>query len=417
MELLQVVPTQATIPLAELVAWMRPQSQTAAEPPFGRTVVAFCDSLSRALLLHPEARRYPEIQAVGFYMRLAALSELEREFAALHTPDSLLVPHGTVFHIPPSNVDTIFLYSWLLSVVVGNRNLIRLSSRTTPQVELICHLYTDALREHPSLASNTKMIRYGHETEITRVLSQACDVRVVWGGDHTVNAVRQAPLAPGGRELTFPDRFAIAVLRAETVLDLDGAKMSRLAADFFNDTYWFDQSACSSPRIVVWVGGQETCRAASARLRDALGCVVRERKYVLPVGLALEKLTFAYRCAIDLFATTFTASDATLMSLSLADLRDLPREHCGGGLFFEGATPSLMDLVPAIRRKDQTLTHFGFSHEDLFSLARALNGRGIDRMVPIGQALNFHRYWDGYDLLQHLTRRIHVRSQGAEPLP
>jgi hypothetical protein len=416
-ELLQVVPTEAAIPLAEVVAWMRPESQTAAEPPFGRAVLAFCDSLSRVLLRHPEASRYPEILAVGFCMRRAALSELEREFAAVHTPDTLLVPHGMVFHIPPSNVDTIFLYSWLLSVVAGNRNLIRLSSRTTPQVELLCRLYTDVLREHPTLAGNTRMIRYGHEMEITHALSQACDVRVVWGGDDTVNAVREAPLAPGGRELTFPDRFAMAALRAETVLDLDDAKMSSLAADFFNDTYWFDQAACSSPRIVVWVGGPEPCRAASARLRDALGCVVREKKYVLPAGLALEKLTFACRSAIDLAVTAFTASDATLMSLSLADLRDLPREHCGGGLFFEGATSSLMDLVPAVRRKDQTLTHFGFSREDLFALARALNGRGIDRMVPIGQALNFHRYWDGYDLLQQLTRRIHIRGQAAGPLP
>ncbi|MFC6804089.1 acyl-CoA reductase [Deinococcus caeni] len=39
------------------------------------------------------------------------------------------MPRGLVFHVPPANVDTIFIYSWLMSVLAGNRNVIRLSSR------------------------------------------------------------------------------------------------------------------------------------------------------------------------------------------------------------------------------------------------------------------------------------------------
>ena len=63
-----------------------------------------------------------------------------------------------------------------------------------------------------------------------------------------------------------------------------------------------------------------------------------------------------------------------------------------------------------IKRKDQTLSHFGFDHEEVRALARALNGRGIDRIVPIGRALQFHRYWDGYDLLRSFTRTVYVES-------
>jgi hypothetical protein len=39
---------------------------------------------------------------------------------------------------------------------------------------------------------------------------------------------------------------------------------------------------------------------------------------------------------------------------------------------------------------------------------RAANGRGVDRIVPFGEALTFGRFWDGYDLLAELTRRVHA---------
>ena len=34
---------------------------------------------------------------------------------------------------------------------------------------------------------------------------------------------------------------------------------------------------------------------------------------------------------------------------------------------------------------------------------------GIDRIVPIGQALNIGVIWDGYDLIRKLSRIIEVR--------
>ena len=48
----------------------------------------------------------------------------------------------------------------------------------------------------------------------------------------------------------------------------------------------------------------------------------------------------------------------------------------------------------------------------------ALYGRGIDRIVPFGQALSFGTLWDGFDLLAELTRTIHIgpQAQPAAPL-
>ena len=41
-----------------------------------------------------------------------------------------MFPRGLVFHVPPANVDTIFVYSWALSALAGNPNVVRISSRS-----------------------------------------------------------------------------------------------------------------------------------------------------------------------------------------------------------------------------------------------------------------------------------------------
>jgi hypothetical protein len=74
---------------------------------------------------------------------------------------------------------------------------------------------------------------------------------------------------------------------------------------------------------------------------------------------------------------------------------------------------SLLELVPHIERADQTLAVAGLDQVDLRAFVDALVGRGIDRIVPIGQALQFDRMWDGYDLLQEFTRRVVVTAQNA----
>src|SRR5690606_19668888 len=110
-----------------------------------------------------------------------------REFAALESETLLRAPRGLVFHVPPGNVDTMFVYSWLLGLLCGNRNVIRLSRNRDEPVEILCRVAGAALSEAaPALRAGNAVISYGHEAEINAALSAACDTRVVWGGDATV---------------------------------------------------------------------------------------------------------------------------------------------------------------------------------------------------------------------------------------
>jgi hypothetical protein len=75
-------------------------------------------------------------------------------------------------------------------------------------------------------------------------------------------------------------------------------------------------------------------------------------------------------------------------------------------LLFQYRIAELEELRPFVSRRDQTMTYFGFDIRELETLASRLNG--LDRIVPVGQALNFSRFWDGYDLFQELTRHVCV---------
>ncbi len=409
MTVAQIVPKQESIELEVLLKRLSdPQGRAT---PFSDGILDFCARFSTALFRDGEARRYPELQALAFWMRKSELTRMKAEFEALQSETALLMPRGLVFHVPPSNVDTIFIYSWILSVVTGNTNVIRLSERAADASSVICRIFNSVAAESdPAVAQNTAMLRYGREREITAAISAVADVRVIWGGDATVNTIRAIPLPPHGQELTFPDRYALAVVKAGVYLEMNETERQALAGRFYNDTFWFDQMACSSPRVVIWTGDKKDCERASGYFYGELEQEVARKQYALATGPKLNKLTFAYRAILDQPVIQFLQAGPECAVLTLEQVSSLNREHCGGGLLFQAYAKDMHEVVPLIVRRDQTLTHFGFDGGELRQLAILLNGRGIDRMVPMGQALNFSRFWDGYDLLREFTRTVYIQA-------
>jgi hypothetical protein len=415
MEVEILVPELRSAPLAEVV------SRLAAAPPplvpFSDPILDFCAGFSQAIFRDREASRYPELAALAFWMRRAELVRLRGEFEKMARSDTVAVPRGLVFHIPPANVDTIFVYSWLLAALAGNRNAIRMSSRRAPQSDILLRLWREALAAAaPEMAQSTVVLSYGHSDEATRALSLACDVRVIWGGDRTVDTIRAAPLAPHARELTFPDRASLAAIHAGRYCELDEAGRAKLAGRFFNDAYWFDQMACSSPRLVVWVGDAETVARAADAFWDALAACIRRNRFESPAAVHMRKLVFSCQAIVDLPVSDYRRDpEATVLRLESPAFE--PREHSGGGLFFTARVDGLKDLVPVLKRHHQTLTHFGFDLPELRDLAARFGGRAVDRMVPVGQALQFGRFWDGYDLLHEFCRFTYCESQAGEMAP
>ena len=385
---------------------------TKALMPFDDAVMNVAAALSRRLATDSEARTFPALQALAFWMRRAELVRLRDAFHQLEDAGRVLVPRGVVFHVPPANVDTLFVYSWLLAVLAGNRNIVRLSTRMSRQGSLLCRMLNEELQEQSDgfLAQNTVMLSYGHEADVSAALSAVCDVRVIWGGDATVNAMRKIALPPHAVEMTFPDRYSWAAIDCEAFLALDGAAREALADKFYNDTFWFDQLGCSSPRTIVWVGTATVGATAGRIFGDAVSSRIKARGYRVDVGSSLAKRTFAYRAVLDQPVSTVEWVSNELAVASLDQGAPMERDHPGGGFLFQRVVQHLDELAPLLSARDQTLAYFGFPVQELRALAVGLGARSFDRIVPIGEALRFDRYWDGYDLLAQFTRQVTVGS-------
>lgn len=378
-----------------------------AGSPFSPERLALAEDLSQSLLAHPQARTVPELVALAFFLRRSALQRLQQEFQALHTPETLLVPRGLAFHIPPTNVDTIAVYAWALSMLVGNHDLVRLSSRSSPLGELLLAVLLPVLDRAPAgLRSSLAFVRYGHEEQLTATFSAGCDLRIVWGSDETVRSVRAAPVPPSATELVFFDRWSFCLLSTAAWRALDPPGRQRLAEGLFNDAWPFGQQGCASPRMLVWVG--EGALACGQELGRALVEVLDARGWQPDASQVSATTAFAWACALDLPVQEIQHLHPGLWLIGLGPVEQLPRSHPGGGLLFQLRLNRLQELLPLVQRKDQTMTCFGFDSDELRGLAAGLGSRCPDRIVPVGQALSFHRYWDGHDLLAALSRRVHL---------
>nr|WP_203822843.1 acyl-CoA reductase [Actinoplanes ferrugineus] len=363
-------------------------------------VLDFLAKVARKLLAPAVARRHPELGSLGFFLRPA---ELNRAVARMQRDDAVVFPRGNVFHVPPANVDTIFVYSWALSALAGNHNVVRISERSAAAADTILAALNEVLADaDPVIGRTQRMITYGRDNAITAALSQWCDLRVIWGGDAAVEAIRKNPLRPSARDLTFPDRTSWAAISADGWRAATPASRRDAVVGFSNDAYWFDQAACSSPRTVFLVGSQTS--DVRAEFIELLLEVVDQRGWAVDAAMAVEKRVNAYEMAATgaISAMEFPKNSVTAMSLTAVP--SAPRRWIGAGAFPFAEVGSLLELVPAMNRQDQTFSHFGFGLDQLREFALALGGRGVDRIVPFGQALTFSAIWDGYDLPSEFTR-------------
>jgi hypothetical protein len=380
---------------------------------FDPLVIEFLDAFSRSVLLDQSRRPLPEMAAVAHWMRKAHTLQLRAAFEEMRK-DRIWVPRGIALHFAPANVDSIFLYSWFLSMLAGNANIVRLSQTRNEQVSLLLAKLDLLLqqKEFRAIRDRSLILSYPHDEGLTHRLSEACHLRVLWGGDESVRRLRAVPMNPLGSEIVFPNRFSMALLNAQEVTKLDPEQIGKLAARFCNDAYWFDQMACSSPRLVIWLGSHASCDAAQTTFWLAAEKEIVKRDLQYPEVVGINKMVSAYVAAGIGFADKIHADISGPVSrVHLGDgaCAEFRKIECGGGLFFEKDIRDLKDLVSLLNEKDQTLSYFGFSIAHLRQLATTLPMRAIDRIVPIGTALDFAAVWDGNNLLQSFSREIDIK--------
>ncbi len=384
----------------------------AAQPlePFEKITLQFINIVSETILKDHSLRKYPELIALAYWMRSAHIKQLQEQFINSNA-DYIQVPRGLAFHIAPANVDTIFVYSWFISLLVGNTNIVRLSSKTSDQLETLLAILNNILAQEQfeQLRNTTALLRYGHDTEVTEFFSKQCDLRIIWGGDATIKSIRALELNPTALEVVFPDRFSYAVIDAQQWLA--HTNKEETIAYFYNDAFWFDQNACSSPRLVVWCGAEKDITPARNIFWQLLEEYITTKNVPVQPAVAVQKLTAEVQTIFNAKSQVTVEQSASnaINRVFIESFEDISRDaHCGGGLFYETTISELAELGNFLKTKDQTLSAFGITKEQLSTFIKENKPRGICRVVPFGQALTFSNYWDGLDLLATFARKVEL---------
>jgi len=384
-----------------------PESMTTlrALRPFDPLVKSFLSELSEYLRGRVKGRQYPDITTFAFFIRKANLTLLEKPY-----DDRLVenVGRGLSFHIAPSNVPINFAYSMVAGLLSGNACIVRVSEKEFPQVGIVCDAIKQVLSgdDYNQLKNYICIIQYGHSQAINDRFSSICDIRVVWGGDQTISSIRKSELPPRSLDISFSDRYSICLIDAASYLSHEDKPV--IAERFFNDTYLFDQNACSSPRLIFWLGDPPLVALAKKTFWHSVADVLHRKDYKTEAVTAVNKYVMFCRQAIlssgmKLEGETWGA--ITRLRLATLDT-NLPQFSCAGGYYVEYEDTSFEKLPEIINSKYQTLTYLGLNPCLLRDFLFQRGVKGVDRIVPIGEAASFSLTWDGYDLISQMTRKM-----------
>ena len=376
--------------------------------PYNKITCAFLAEFSKKLNLQKDINEISDLKALAFWCRKKNIEYLIKK----NLSDEIRIGLGLIFHITPSNIATNFIYSLFFGLLTGNSNVVKISSKKTIQSEIICKCLNLILKQKKfvKLKKRIVIIRYENNDNYTKNISYKCNLRVIWGGDETIKKIRKFELNPSSTDITFADRSSICIIDSNSIIKLDSFNLSILVEKFYNDTYLVDQNACSSPHIIFWKGKKNVNRRAQKKFWDKLYALVI-RKYNLEESSAVEKYTLLCK-KINFLRNNcnFIKYENYIYILKLKKLvKNLDELRGKWGLFYEYETNNLNKISIFLNKKFQTMTYFGLDKNFCKKIVVDNLTDGIDRIVPIGQALDINLNWDGFDLNKSLTRVVEVK--------
>ena len=371
--------------------------------PFSENVCDFLDSFSKELNSKNVFKDYPELKSLSFWCRKKNILNLKKNFFLKQNRLGL----GLLLHITPSNVPINFAYSLFFGLLTGNSNIVKVPSKNFIQVSIICEIIKKILKKYYKLKKKITIVQYSDNDEYTKRISLECNARIIWGGDKTINAIREFKIKEKTLDVTFPDRYSFCIISSTSFNKLNDFSLKMLINKFYNDTYYVDQNACSSPHLILWIGKNKT--KAKDKFWKALFKYLK-MNYQLKDSAPIEKYTSLCSHAIQMKEVKKIKTFENLIyriELNKID-KNIDKFRGEWGTFFEYDLKNLKDFKNIVNTKYQTLTYFGIDKKSLYDVVIRNGLKGINRIVPIGNSLNIGLDWDGYDIIKSLSRGINI---------
>jgi hypothetical protein len=398
---LRAAPAAASRPAADLVGLFDAFGAKLASPAFGDVEgIAFLSTWLRRRSLESMMR--------------ASLGGREGALDAFVSDGSRRLraaPRGLVSHWIAGNIPTLAIFSFVLSALAKNVNLVRVPKESLPVVDRMLGVLGETsapgIDGQVLLAGASFFYFPGEDRAAHAELSIRADARVVWGGQETLATVFALPRHEHCEDIVFGPKFSLGLVDAAARARASGDPA--LPRSIVRDVLLFDQAACSSPHILYVEGTLDDARAFAGLLAAEL-----ERQTARSPKRAIAEGTAA---AILRLRTDYALSDAR-------DVRASPPSRgvdwtvlvdADGAVLSEGvqsrtlfvrAVGTLLDVVPIVTPQVQTV---GVAVDDAAlgeRLAEALAPKGISRLTRFGLMNVYDQPWDGMFACERFVRWI-----------
>ena len=370
---------------------------------FDDEIVHFLNELSVTILSDPDSKKYSDLASFGFFVRRANLVRLRKQ--KVQENAETYVGIGATLHIAPSNVPLNFAYSLVTALLCGNPSIVRISSKHYNQAEILIDLINSVVKRL-ELQPFFTLIKYPHDSCLNVDLSKIVRVRVIWGGNDTITHFKNMEVKPNVVDITFPNKYSLTLIDANYYASK--CDYSKVARDFYNEVYTFDQNACTSPRAVVWIGDKRNVALGKEIFWSQLAVICSEKDYQPSISAAVNQFAeYSFLAAKNLVIKNKSLWHKGIRILAVKKLTvDIFTQHPGEGLFYEVELEDFQGLQKLITDECQTITTVGHLRNELIQWISNEGVGGIEKICKLGTASNFSIDWDGKDLFRMMTRRF-----------
>ena len=188
-------------------------------------------------------------------------------------------------------------------------------------------------------------------------------------------------------------------------MKLTNQEFNRIVDRFYNDTYIMDQKGCSSPQAIVWQGTKK--KQAKLKFYETLSKIASKRydQSLAAVNEKISNLSIIAAKSKNNFKTQFANFNLVTIKPSKFDL-EIEKIRSYNGTFVEMDLENFKDIKKIISKKCQTITYYGIENNKFKNTIINSGLLGIDRIVPVGRALDMSLIWDGKDLIHSLSRIV-----------
>lgn len=378
--------------------------------PFNNLIIDFIDDIAQSINRDKKISTMTDIKSFGFWARRKNLVSMKENFLNGGFRSAI----GLIFHVPPTNTPINLVYSLFFGLITGNANIVKVPSKFYFQSNYLIKLIEKTLKKkkYLKLKSMIYFAKYSSlSNELTNIISLSVDRRIIWGGDSTVKNLKKFITKPNCIDYTFPDRYSFSVVNYDKFINLSLEDSKRLVKNFFNDSYIFDQNACSSPHLIAWYSDKKINDQNKNKFWKLLENVIKSENINYPNSVIIDK----YDVLISNIISFSNVKKYNFFSknLSVIDLKSIHKNNSDQrgiwGLFYQINIKNLNEIFKISSKKYQTLTYFGFDKNFFTNFLKEKPINGIDRIVPIGRALEMSNNWDGFDFFKILTRNIDIK--------